>query len=103
MVAQIAADRYARKLKQWQPAEHIQGTIIFIGSVSSQGNKGQIAYSATKKGLEGAAGDAHEGGHVPRRPLWRDSSRLYGHADGPGHERSNISRSTFCRRPSCGV
>ena len=56
MVARIAADRYARKLKQWQPAEHIQGTIIFIGSVSSQGNKGQIAYSATKKGLEGAAG-----------------------------------------------
>jgi NAD(P)-dependent dehydrogenase (short-subunit alcohol dehydrogenase family) len=55
MVARIASDRYARKLKQWQPAEHIQGTIIFIGSVSSQGNKGQIAYSATKRGLEGAA------------------------------------------------
>jgi NAD(P)-dependent dehydrogenase (short-subunit alcohol dehydrogenase family) len=55
MVARIAADRHARKLKQWQPAEHIQGTIIFIGSVSSQGNKGQIAYSATKRGLEGAA------------------------------------------------
>ena len=28
---------------------------IFIGSVSFQGNKGQIAYAATKKGLEGAA------------------------------------------------
>jgi NAD(P)-dependent dehydrogenase (short-subunit alcohol dehydrogenase family) len=26
-----------------------------IGSVSSQGNKGQIAYAATKAGLEGAA------------------------------------------------
>jgi NAD(P)-dependent dehydrogenase (short-subunit alcohol dehydrogenase family) len=31
------------------------GTIVFIGSVSSQGNKGQIAYAATKAGLEGAA------------------------------------------------
>jgi 3-oxoacyl-[acyl-carrier protein] reductase len=56
MVARIAADRHARGLKQWQPEEHVQGTTIFIGSVSSQGNKGQIAYSATKKGLEGAAG-----------------------------------------------
>jgi 3-oxoacyl-[acyl-carrier protein] reductase len=55
MVARIATDRHARNLKQWQPAEHIQGTIIFIGSVSSHGNKGQIAYSSTKKGLEGAA------------------------------------------------
>lgn len=33
----------------------MQGTVIFIGSVSSQGNKGQIAYAATKAGLEGAA------------------------------------------------
>ena len=30
-------------------------TIIFIGSVSSQGNKGQISYATTKAGLEGAA------------------------------------------------
>jgi NAD(P)-dependent dehydrogenase (short-subunit alcohol dehydrogenase family) len=29
--------------------------VIFIGSVSSRGNKGQIAYAATKAGLEGAA------------------------------------------------
>ena len=28
---------------------------MFIGSVSSQGNKGQIAYATTKVGLEGAA------------------------------------------------
>jgi 3-oxoacyl-[acyl-carrier protein] reductase len=55
MVAQIAADRRARELKQWQPEEDLQGTVIFIGSVSSLGNKGQIAYSSTKKGLEGAA------------------------------------------------
>lgn len=55
MVACIAEDRRQRGLKRWEPAEHIQGTIIFIGSVSSQGNKGQIAYAASKAGLEGAA------------------------------------------------
>jgi NAD(P)-dependent dehydrogenase (short-subunit alcohol dehydrogenase family) len=37
------------------PPEHIDGTVIFIGSVSAHGNKGQIAYAATKSGLEGAA------------------------------------------------
>ena len=29
--------------------------VVFIGSVSSQGNKGQLSYAATKGGLEGAA------------------------------------------------
>jgi NAD(P)-dependent dehydrogenase (short-subunit alcohol dehydrogenase family) len=29
--------------------------VVFIGSVSSQGNKGQISYATTKAGLEGAA------------------------------------------------
>ena len=29
--------------------------MVFIGSVSSQGNKGQISYAASKAGLEGAA------------------------------------------------
>lgn len=55
MVGCVAEDRHARGLRQWQPAEHVQGTVIFIGSVSSQGNKGQISYAATKAGLEGAA------------------------------------------------
>lgn len=55
MVGRIAEDRFAGGLGRWEPAEGLQGTIIFIGSVSSQGNKGQIAYAATKKGLEGAA------------------------------------------------
>jgi NAD(P)-dependent dehydrogenase (short-subunit alcohol dehydrogenase family) len=54
-VSRIARDRKTRGLKRWEPAEHIQGTIIFIGSISSQGNKGQIAYAASKAGLEGAA------------------------------------------------
>ena len=55
MVGRIAEDRHARGLSEWQPEEDVQGTVIFIGSVSSRGNKGQIAYAATKAGLEGAA------------------------------------------------
>jgi NAD(P)-dependent dehydrogenase (short-subunit alcohol dehydrogenase family) len=55
MVARIAEDRYQRGLKRWEPEEAVQGAVVFIGSVSSQGNKGQIAYAATKAGLEGAA------------------------------------------------
>jgi 3-oxoacyl-[acyl-carrier protein] reductase len=55
MVGRIAEDRHIRGLARWEPAEHIQGTVVFIGSVSSRGNKGQISYAATKAGLEGAA------------------------------------------------
>jgi NAD(P)-dependent dehydrogenase (short-subunit alcohol dehydrogenase family) len=55
MLARIVEYRKKQGLSRWEPAEEIQGTIIFIGSVSSQGNKGQIAYAATKRGLEGAA------------------------------------------------
>ncbi len=56
MVARIAEERAATGLKRWNAAEEtIQGTVVFIGSVSSQGNKGQISYAATKAGLEGAA------------------------------------------------
>lgn len=55
MVARIAEDRGRRGVKRWLAEEHMQGTVIFIGSVSSQGNKGQISYASTKAGLEGAA------------------------------------------------
>lgn len=55
MVAGIAENRARLGLKRWQPTEPLQGAVIFIGSVSSLGNKGQIAYAATKAGLEGAA------------------------------------------------
>jgi len=55
MVARVAQERVRQGLKKWRPEEHIQGTIIFIGSVSSQGNRGQISYASTKAGLEGAA------------------------------------------------
>ena len=55
MVARIAEDRWQRGLKRWEPEEETQGAIIFIGSVSSRGNKGQISYATAKAGLEGAA------------------------------------------------
>ena len=55
MVGRIAEDRKLRGLKRWEPAEEMQGTVVFLGSVSSQGNKGQISYAVAKAGLEGAA------------------------------------------------
>jgi NAD(P)-dependent dehydrogenase (short-subunit alcohol dehydrogenase family) len=55
MVAAIAENRAKRGLKRWEPTEPLEGAVIFIGSVSSLGNKGQIAYAAAKAGLEGAA------------------------------------------------
>jgi NAD(P)-dependent dehydrogenase (short-subunit alcohol dehydrogenase family) len=55
MVARLAEERKRRGLGRWEPEEKLWGTVVFIGSVSAQGNKGQIAYAASKAGLEGAA------------------------------------------------
>ncbi len=55
MIGRIAEDRAARGLKKWTPQERMQGSVVFIGSISSQGNRGQISYASTKAGLEGAA------------------------------------------------
>ncbi|MDH3693520.1 MAG: SDR family oxidoreductase [Gammaproteobacteria bacterium] len=55
MVARMAQHRHKNGLKKWHPDEIIQGSVVFIGSVASQGNKGQISYATTKAGLEGAA------------------------------------------------
>lgn len=55
MIARIGQRRAAQGLKRWTPHETMQGAIVFIGSVSSQGNRGQISYASTKAGLEGAA------------------------------------------------
>lgn len=38
-----------------QPTEEEQGVGVLVGSVSSQGNKGQLSYATTKAALEGAA------------------------------------------------
>ena len=55
MIGRIAEDRAAKGLKRWTPEEGTQGSVVFIGSISSQGNRGQISYASTKAGLEGAA------------------------------------------------
>jgi NAD(P)-dependent dehydrogenase (short-subunit alcohol dehydrogenase family) len=55
MIGRIAEERAARGLKRWHADEGIQGSVVFIGSISSQGNRGQISYASTKAGLEGAA------------------------------------------------
>jgi NAD(P)-dependent dehydrogenase (short-subunit alcohol dehydrogenase family) len=55
MIARIAEDRARKGLKRWRPEEGVQGAIVFIGSVSTQGNPGQVSYAAAKAGLEGAA------------------------------------------------
>jgi len=55
MIARIAEDRQQRGLGRWEPEETVQGVVVFLGSVSSQGNKGQISYAVAKAGLEGAA------------------------------------------------
>jgi 3-oxoacyl-[acyl-carrier protein] reductase len=53
-VASVAEDRTRRGLRRWEPSEPVEGCVIFIGSVSSSGNKGQISYATAKAGLEGA-------------------------------------------------
>lgn len=54
-IASVARDRKARGLKAWKPEERVQGVVVLIGSVSSEGNRGQISYATAKAGLEGAA------------------------------------------------
>jgi NAD(P)-dependent dehydrogenase (short-subunit alcohol dehydrogenase family) len=55
LVAVVAKDRMSRGLKRWQPEERLQGAVVLLGSIASVGNIGQISYSSTKAGLEGAA------------------------------------------------
>lgn len=55
MIGKVAESRHARGSKEWGPPEPSEGTIVFISSVSTHGIKGQIAYSATKAGLDGVA------------------------------------------------
>jgi len=53
-IASVAEERHRRGIKRWEPSESIEGCVIFIGSVSSAGNKGQVSYATAKAGLEGA-------------------------------------------------
>lgn len=53
-IASVGKDRARRGLKGWSPGEPLEGCVVLIGSVSSEGNRGQVAYATAKKGLEGA-------------------------------------------------
>lgn len=53
-IASVAKRRQAAGKKRWEPSEPPQGCVVFIGSVSSAGNRGQVSYAACKAGLEGA-------------------------------------------------
>lgn len=55
MIARIAEERLHKGKGRWTSGEGIQGTVIFIGSISSSGIPGQVSYSATKAALEGVA------------------------------------------------
>ena len=55
MIGRIVESRFKRGLGKWGPTEEMEGAVVFIGSVASQGNKGQISYASTKAALEGAA------------------------------------------------
>jgi len=55
MIGRIVESRFKRGKGKWGPTEEMEGAIVFIGSVASQGNKGQISYASAKAALEGAA------------------------------------------------
>jgi NAD(P)-dependent dehydrogenase (short-subunit alcohol dehydrogenase family) len=52
-IASVAVARAERGQNGWKGGDEVQGEIVFVGSISSAGNKGQVAYAATKAGLEG--------------------------------------------------
>ena len=81
-VARIAEDRARKGLKRWHPDEGPQGTIIFIGSVSSQGIPGQVSYSTTKAGLEGAAATLGKEASFHGIRTRGDPPRLHRYPDG---------------------
>jgi 3-oxoacyl-[acyl-carrier protein] reductase len=53
-VARVAKSRNSRKLGRWTAEEEPQGVIVFVGSASTKGMKGQLAYVCAKAGLVGA-------------------------------------------------
>jgi len=99
MVARIAEERQRRKLGRWEPKEKLWGTVVFLGSVSSQGNKGQISYAASKAGLEGAASTLTKEA-IFHGEMCRHSSRLYRHAHGAGPGRGVHRQERFAVYPT---
>lgn len=52
-IASVAEQRAERGAGGWKGGDDVEGEVVFIGSISSEGNKGQVSYAATKAGLEG--------------------------------------------------
>ncbi len=55
MVAGIAERRATKGAGRWTPAEPLEGVVVFTGSISLQGNSGQVGAAACKAGFEGGA------------------------------------------------
>lgn len=55
MVAGIAERRAARGSGRWLSNEPLEGVVVFTGSISLQGNNGQVGAAACKAGFEGGA------------------------------------------------
>lgn len=53
-IASVAEERAKSGKGGWTPDEGVQGAVVFIGSISSAGNKGQVSYASTKAALQGA-------------------------------------------------
>jgi NAD(P)-dependent dehydrogenase (short-subunit alcohol dehydrogenase family) len=82
MIGRIAENRAARGLGRWHPSERMQGAIVFIGSVSSQGNRGQISYASAKAGLEERAATIMKEAVYYGVRCGLIHPGLHGHADG---------------------
>lgn len=54
-IASVAEQRATSGAGRWKPTDPIAGEVVFIGSISSLGNKGQVSYAATKAALEGVS------------------------------------------------
>ncbi len=51
----LARKRFHQGLGKWESSEGVQGVVILVGSVSSRGQRGQVAYAGAKSGLIGIA------------------------------------------------
>ena len=87
MIANIAEDRAKRGLKKWQADEGVQGTVVFIGSISSQGNKGQVSLCLDQGRPRRRGRHPDQRSDISWRALRCDPSGLYRHAHGQGNGR----------------
>jgi 3-oxoacyl-[acyl-carrier protein] reductase len=90
LTAHVAEDRFAKGLSAWGPTEPDQGAVVFIGSVSSEGNRGQISYAATKAALAGVAATINYDGQA---------FGIRAHVIHPGYTDTEMVRDVDRRRP----